>query len=357
MTRVVRLIVFAVLLCPILAWSRADAQPASESKEYVGSLISDKAPYECRDGAKLHFFRGKYWLLGGWTNAPRKSWGGDDTTNEIWSSPDLVTWTLERTHLRFKMSEGPESLANSRWLRRHAFGSVIFNDYLWVIGRDHISSAPIIDVWRSQDALNWECVMREGPLGRKRMPLVTTYAGAIHVLGGETEEPGKLGWSTASHWRSTDGSNWEQLPDMPLVRSSGGAVEIGGKLLVLGGNSGNTTNGGTRIRHNDVWAWDGKDWKQQTEHAPWPPMMWIDTVVYDNKVWVLAGRKSDDPGAPGDSTGAWYSAGFGKDLDARDRPMAPDARRRRHGNRRRRHCHGRWKPDRIQLVPFENRDT
>jgi hypothetical protein len=41
-------------------------------------------------------------------------------------------------------------------------------------------------------------------------------------------------------------------------------------------------------------------------------MMWLDAVVYDGKVWVLAGRKSDEPGAAGDSTGAWYSADAGK---------------------------------------------
>src|ERR1051326_6453748 len=160
------------------------------TKKYVGPPITDKAPYEWRDGAKLHFFKGKYWLLGGWTVGPRKSWDGDQTTNEIWSSPDLVTWTLERKHRHVlteddirRLREGPDA----RWPPRHAFGSVIFNDALWVIGRDHITSAPIIDVWRSKDALTWECVMVEGALGRKRMPLVTTYAGAIHVLGGETE--------------------------------------------------------------------------------------------------------------------------------------------------------------------------
>ena len=41
-------------------------------------------------------------------------------------------------------------------------------------------------------------------------------------------------------------------------------------------------------------------------------MMWMDVIVYDGKVWVLAGRKSDEPGAAGDSAGAWHSADDGK---------------------------------------------
>src|SRR5437867_3926426 len=65
---------------------------AASGRVAIGSVITNKAPYEWRDGAKLHFFKGKYWLLGGWVNGPRKSWNGDDTTNEIWSSADLVSW-------------------------------------------------------------------------------------------------------------------------------------------------------------------------------------------------------------------------------------------------------------------------
>jgi hypothetical protein len=322
-------------LMPILALT-AGCSPRTEPpapqaapappRTYTGSLITDKAPYEWRDGARLHFFRGRYWLLGGWTNGPRKSWDGDATTNEIWSSPDLVTWTLERKHRHvlteedvLRLMEGPDA----RWTPRHVFGSFIHNDSLWVIGRDHMISAPILDVWRSKDALTWECVMKEGPPGRKRMPMITTYAGAMHILGGEVEEPGKMGWSTASHWRSTDGANWEQLPDMPFIRSSGAAIAHRGKLLVMGGNSGNTTNGGTRTLHNDVWAWDGTQWTQQTEHAPWPPMMWMDVVVYDGKVWVLAGRHSDIPGGAGDSAGAWWSEDAGKTWTHMPAPWPP----------------------------------
>jgi hypothetical protein len=49
-------------------------------------------------------------------------------------------------------------------------------------------------------------------------------------------------------------------------------------------------------------------------------MMWIDAVVYDGKVWVLAGRKSDVYGGEGDSTGAWWSADAGKTWTHVDAP-------------------------------------
>jgi hypothetical protein len=41
-------------------------------------------------------------------------------------------------------------------------------------------------------------------------------------------------------------------------------------------------------------------------------MMWLDATVYDDKIWVLAGRQSDEPGGQGDHAGAWCSADAGK---------------------------------------------
>jgi len=58
---------------------------------------------------------------------------------------------------------------------------------------NYVWSAPIIDVWRSKDALTWECVM---PARRSAGP--QPHAGAVHIQGGETEEPGKLGLATTA---------------------------------------------------------------------------------------------------------------------------------------------------------------
>ncbi|HVH46112.1 MAG TPA: hypothetical protein VM925_27370 [Labilithrix sp.] len=280
---------------------------AGSSTSYVGEMLTRSAGYSWRDGAALKKFRGKYWLLGGWTNGPRPEWDGDDTTNEVLSSTDLVTWKVELRHVSQPSTEG----RRARWTRRHTFGSVVFKDHLWVIGRDHVMTPPIGDVWRSPDGLRWEQVLAEGPWGRKRMPMITVFDGAIHVLGGELDVSGEPGVSTSTHFRSVDGLHWEQLPDMPFVRSSGAAVEQCGKLLVMGGNSGGTTVGTPRVRHNDVWAWDGKTWKRQIEHAPWPGMMWIDAVNYDGKAWILAGRSGDDDPSQ-EIRGAWFTEDTGR---------------------------------------------
>src|SRR5436305_6582021 len=125
MTRIVWSGLCVVLLGLTVAGRRPDAQAAPPPND-LGERITDKAPYEWRDGARLHFFKGKYWLLGGWTVGPRKSWDGDDTTNEIWSSADLIDWKLEKKHVSKPATEGPDA----RWTRRHCFGSFVFKDQL-----------------------------------------------------------------------------------------------------------------------------------------------------------------------------------------------------------------------------------
>ena len=278
---------------------------APDGHEFVASLVAPAAQYTERDGAKLHWFNGKYWLLGGWSPGSQPAWGGSLTTNEVWSSVDLVNWRLELPHA----GNPPVSGEGARWRPRHAFGSVVHDGYLWVVGGDHLDlDANRSDVWRSNDGLTWERVLSAGPWGRKRLPIVGVYAGAIHVLGGEIDEPPAPGAATRQHYRSVDGKTWEQLPDMPFGRSAVyKAIEHCGLLLVIGGNAGSASE---RVLRNDTWAWDGSKWRQQSSSAPWSPRMWIDVAEYDGKIWALSGRSEVDQFL--DEGGAWYSTDAGR---------------------------------------------
>ena len=273
----------------------------ADTSSYVGNVITSAAPYKDRDGAKLHFFNGKYWLLGGWSEG-YPEWDWNQTTNEVWSSADLANWTLELPH----DSNPPITGAGARWRPRHTFGSVVWNGYLWVVGSDQIDSCRG-DIWRSADGVTWERVLEEAPWGSKRMPVVGLYQGWLHVIGGEIDEPPLIGPASTQHYRTKDGVHWEQLPDVPFARSGiYRLVEHCGLLLVIGGNSGPEAD---RQLHNDTWAWDGTVWHQQSASAPWSPRMWIDVAEYDGKTWALAGRSLQ--GLIGDEGGAWYSTDAG----------------------------------------------
>lgn len=231
---------------------------------YFGRALTTSAAYSQRDGAALEFFAGKYWLLGGWNAGV--------TTNEVWSSPDLVTWTLELAD----DPAAPPSGAGARWLPRHTFGSAVKDGYLWVIGGDTVLGPVPSDVWRSADGTTWERVAATSPWAY--LSVLGVYQGGFHIIGG-TSAP-------SQHWASSDGVTWNQLPDLPFGRSSvARAVVTSGRLYVFGGLD---TDGTTQL--NDTWAYNGAEWHQMSASAAWSEREWIATAAYDGKLWALTGK-------------------------------------------------------------------
>lgn len=246
-----------------------------------------------RDGAKLHYLAatGKYWLLGGWSPAPVAAWGNKPTTNQVWSSTDLITWTLELAHDQAP----PTSGAGARWQRRHCFGSCVHTfggvEYIYVLGSDdqedptigEFPSADVMsDVWRSSDGVTWTRIRATSDWGPRFQPIVGVLDGRMHYMGGSA-----LGTTTAQHWSSEDGDTWTQHTDMPFTRMAVyEAPSMCDKLFVIGGWEG-LGNDAITTAKNDVWAYNGTDWNQQTAAAAWTQGVWVGTACFDNRLWVL----------------------------------------------------------------------
>lgn len=263
------------------------------------------AAYQQRDGAALHYFNGKYWLLGGWWTPLPNSWSATNyVTNEVWSSLDLVTWTLELSHVETP----PTSGVGARWNPRHTFMSGVLNGYMWVWGSDQYAPGtyPIpSDVWRTSDGTTWERVAASSPWGSGDglyNPGWGVYNGYLHVIGGHKGSlpTSYLDWpAVATHWRSSDGVNWEQLPDMPFVSAvTQNAPVLCGAMFVIGGNAGTSA---TRNLKSHTWAYKNGIWYQQSASSKgvWSARDYISTAAFDNKLWVLTGYNgtANDGGA------------------------------------------------------------
>jgi len=264
------------------------------AKEQIVSLVyqwkqvklSDRLQFLPRDGAGGLNFDNKMWLLGGWDP------GMDPSTNsQVWSSTDGLNWFLD---------------AIAPWEGRHAAGYVVFNDKMWVVGGDNNSGHYQNDVWSSADGVTWDLATASVPWSNRATHYTLVFDNKIWVMGGQEiwSSTGVVAYNNVYY--TEDGVNWVQATPHAGWSPRGlimGNVVFQGKMWVIGGGTYDV-----RSYNNDVWnSVDGVNWEQVTAGAPWAPRQYHSVMVFDNKIWVLAGDEHD-PDNIGGSNDVWYSS-------------------------------------------------
>jgi hypothetical protein len=299
-----RWIALIVLLGPVLGnRALAEEKPAPS---YQWTKVTLAAPFAPRDGAGALVFRDRMWFIGGWNPGDKRHFPRI-CNNEVWSSRDGATWTLEKpnTFLDSKFD------SSSDWEGRHTAGYVVFKDKLWIVGGDVNQGHYHFDVWSSDDGRKWRQVNagRPVPWGPRVLHYTLAFGDHIWVIGGQTIPQIARGEEKFYRdvWRTADGLTWEQVtpkePFWPQRGMIGGSVVLHGRMWILGGGTYDTTLRPERLYYNDVWSSaDGVEWKQHVEHAPWAPRQYHDVAAFDGRMWVFEGYFK------GNRNDAWHSA-------------------------------------------------
>lgn len=268
--------------------------------------------WRARDGGSVTWFpqTEKFWMVGGWNPFAQPEgfataegiYPNETTTNEVWSSPDGVTWTEELTHLHPQFDP------------RHTHGTVVWHDKLWVVGGDYHLGRYNHDVLSSADGVNWTVEVADPPWVERALATVGVYDDKLWMIGGQ--DLLGLPADQVHHndvWSSVDGVNWvEVAPDEDNEEGSkarfagrgvvSNIVEFMGRMWLVGGARYN--DGEAPLVFREVWSSeDGATWTQHTT-PPWLGRMWPDVRVWDGKLWMMFGHAD----TLGNSNEVWYTA-------------------------------------------------
>lgn len=268
------------------------------------------------DGAKLRWFKGKYWLIGGWW--PQASWGSG-STNRVLSSLNACDWTLQLAH----DANPPVTGAGARFRPRHNFMDFEAFGRLYIFGGDGEDGVPNpSDGWRSGigDATQWERIFQSAPWGHLsgdgqiRISTYDPIRNQVHVLGGARRIDLK---ALTEHWVGTfnsDGSaivSWQRRPDMPFARMGVlKALLVEDKLIVITGAAGYLnypTFEATVYAYNLAnWVWALQGSLPSTAN----PRYWVAVEYWDGKIWFLTGRSEQSP--PREEKNCFHSSDMGQ---------------------------------------------
>jgi len=149
-------------------------------------------PWQTRSFSAGIVFMDKMWLMGGLgTNG--------SYLNDVWSSPDGVTWTQETN--------------SAQWSARRSFGCFTLpgKDKIFIIGGLDSSGNALTDVWSSPDGKTWTLETAAAfQNGRCAFGMVT-YGDSAWVLGGLVGGDESKGKPVNEVWYSANGISWSIL--------------------------------------------------------------------------------------------------------------------------------------------------
>ena len=164
----------------------------------------------------LHYtlaFKGRIWIMGGQT-LPQMAPQPERFHNDVWCSPDGVTWDKV-------------DVARPAWPARGMIGAnVVFNDRMWLLGGGTYDTPQTPerlfynDVWSSDDGIHWQCHLDSAPWHPRQYHEVAVFDNRMWVMEGYKRQ------NRNDVWYSSDGVDWHELPDTPWAPRHAASVFV-----------------------------------------------------------------------------------------------------------------------------------
>jgi len=211
-------------------------------------------------------FNNKVWSFAGIQNNI-----DNDFNHDVWFSNNGIAWV---------------SVADNVPIGRRGTTLTKFNNKLWIIGGENNDGNALSDIWSSSDGEHWVLEISTPQFGAVKFHQTIVFNDKMYVIFGNVST------NHTEVWSSSNGIDWTQntanAADAFFGRGAHKAVVFNNAIYVIGGEA--TT------RLNDVWkSINGTDWEQITINSDVLPRMTGHTAaVYNDKVWVVAGRQGTE---------------------------------------------------------------
>jgi hypothetical protein len=249
--------------------------PVVHAQERIAEWVMEtpNAAWQARDSQGELVYKSKLWIFGGWFNSQ------EAPPRDVWSSPDGKSWKLQTN--------------SAPWIHSDLSMSITFKNKMFMMGgwyngrlKGHSASNK---VWTSKNGVDWKLETNQAAWSPRIASAVVEFKGKLWLLGGT--ENYYFGDQTSLKndvWYSSNGRDW-QLATADAgwsPRAYHQAAVLNGKIYVFGG--GNYVP--EYHAKNDVWSSeDGIHWTKLSNAAPWHERLWFSSVVYRDRIWVMAG--------------------------------------------------------------------
>ncbi len=205
-------------------------------------LVTSDTGFSPRNLLKSFTYDNKLWIIGGFST-------GVGNTRDIWNSQDGVTWNLIKADVGFDIRSDSSVL--------------IFDNKIWIIG---------VDTWFSEDGEIWS--LAESNLSHRGA--ATVFDNKIWVVGHDSDT--NLSFSEDGFsWTLVEPNSNLLLEDAPIVNH--GFLTFDNKMWIL--------TQGSEI--NLLSSTNGIDWKLVSDATGINIQLFYETIVYDNKIWIIGG--------------------------------------------------------------------
>ncbi len=220
--------------------------------------VLSKGPFHIRDSGGELVFKDRMWLFGGYF---------PELSADVWSSEDGVNW---EEHPAIPTKAGINIPVQ-----------YVYKDKMWIVSNEG-------ELFSSADGNQWELVNAKPAWGKRYAAGGVVFKGKMWLFGGHQDRTLKN-----DIWFSEDGVNWKKSPtnaQWSPRQLFGNVVVKDDKIWIIGGG---VIDYFPFKAYRDVWvSSDGINWKEVTDDAPWPGRIWSNCVVYNNRIFLLGGFRS-----------------------------------------------------------------